>query len=83
MRSALWRGAMDVVAAETGDASSIHEALDEVVRLHAVLFCRPFGKVREGRFAEMVLFQRPEVLQIEPDVKSDRPVVVLPGDAGS
>ena len=54
----------DVVAAEAGDAARVHQALHEVVALHAVLVRGAVGKVRERRLAELVLFELPEVLQL-------------------
>ena len=40
----------------------------------------PSGEMRERRLAELVLFELPEVLQVQPRLKADRPVVVLPVD---
>ena len=41
-------GAMDVVAVEAGDPAAVHEALDEIIALHAVFVGGAVGKVREG-----------------------------------
>ena len=68
---------MHVMAAEAGDAAAIHEAVDEVVRLHAVLLRRALCVVSKRRLTEMPFFERPEILQLQPDVEADRPVVVL------
>src|SRR6202012_1443479 len=46
-KHSLVRRAMNVVATETGDAARIHQALHEVIPLHAVLVGGSVGKVRE------------------------------------
>ena len=53
--------AVRIVAAETGDAERIHQALNEIVALHAVLVRGAVRKVREARFAELVLFEPPNI----------------------
>ncbi len=55
-------GAVRIVAAETGDAARVHQALHEIVALHAVLVRGAVGKMGEGGFAELVLLQLPEVV---------------------
>ena len=58
------RGAVHIVAAEAGDAARVHQALHEIVALHAVLVRRAVGEMREGGLAELVLFELPEILQL-------------------
>ena len=72
--------AVRIVATETRDAARIHQALHEIVALHAVLVGGAVGKMREGGFAELVLLELPEIGEIQPDVKADRPIIVLPVD---
>jgi hypothetical protein len=43
-----------IVATETSNAPRVHETLNEIVALHAVLVSGPVGEVRESRFAELV-----------------------------
>ena len=71
------RRAMRVVAGEAREAVLIHEALDEVVSLHAILVSGAVGIMREGRGSERVLLELPEVPQFEAHLVTNRPVVVL------
>jgi hypothetical protein len=59
---------------------SIHNALDEIVALHAVLVCGAIGIVRKARFAERVRLELPIVLQPQSDVVANRPVIRFPVD---
>ena len=70
----------DIVASEAGDAAAVHHALDEVVALHAVLVRGAVGEMREGGLAELVIFELPEILQIQAHVIADRPVVIFAVD---
>ena len=70
-------GSMNIVAIETRHAAAIHDALNEVVALHSILVTRPVGEMHEVRFAEFVLLELPEILQVEPLVETDRPIVIL------
>ena len=72
--------AVRIVAAETGDAARIHQALNEIVALHAVLVRGAVRKMREARFTELVLFEPPKIRKAQSDVEADRPVVVLAFD---
>jgi len=45
--------AMRIVATEAGDAAGIHQALHEIVALHAVLVRRAVGEMGEGCFAQL------------------------------
>ena len=54
-------GAVHIVAGETGDAARVHHALHEIVALHAILVRGAVGEMSEGRLAELVLFQLPEI----------------------
>src|ERR1700719_3360715 len=68
---------MRIVAAKARNAASIHQAVDEVVALHAVLVRGPVREVREGGLAELVLFELPVVLKIFADIVADRPIVIF------
>ena len=54
-------GPVHVVATEAGHAASIHQALGEIVALHAVLMGRRVPEVGEGGLAEPMLLQSPEI----------------------
>src|SRR5215831_18493425 len=69
-----------IVATETRDAARVHEALNEIVALHAVLMRTAVGKVREACFTELVLFKLPKICKVQSDVEADGPIVVLPFD---
>ena len=73
-------GAVRIVATETRDAARVHEALNEIVALHAVLVRGAVGKMREARFAELVLFKLPKIRKVQSNVEADGPVVVLAFD---
>ena len=66
-----------IVATETRDAARVHEALNEIVPLHAVLVGGPIGEVREAYFSKLVLLQSPEVRQVQSNMKADGPIVIL------
>src|SRR5436190_23101887 len=68
---------MNVVTTEASDAVLVHGALDEVVALHSVLMTCAVREVREGCLAQLVLFELPEVFEVQALVKSNRPVVIL------
>src|SRR5579859_2858148 len=70
-------GAMGIVAAETSDAAGVHQALHEIIALHAILVCRAVGKMGERHLAELVIFELPEVNELAAHVKAHRPIVVL------
>ena len=72
--------AVRIVATETRDAARVHEALDEIVALHAVLVSGAVGKVREACFTELVLFKLPKICKVQSNVEADGPVVVLAFD---
>ena len=57
-------GAVHVVAAVAAHAVRVHDALHEIIALHAILVRGAVGEMRERLFAEFVLFQLPEILQI-------------------
>jgi len=74
-------GAMHVMTVETAYSAPIHDALNEIVALHAVLMRRAIGIVQEiGRRTERAFLQLPMVLQLHPDVIADGPIVVLAFD---
>src|SRR6516162_7015727 len=70
--------AMNIMAAEAGDAAPIHQALHENVALHSIFMGCSVREMGEGRLAQLVVFKPPEIFQIHPLMKADRPVVVLP-----
>ena len=72
--------AVRIVATETRDAACVHEALNEIVALHAVLVSSAVGKMREARFAELVLFKLPKIRKVQSNVEADGPVVILAFD---
>jgi hypothetical protein len=71
-------GAMCVMATETCNAASIHDALHEVVPLHPVLARRSVGEIRKAGLTKRVVFQHPEILQLKSYVVPNWPVVVPP-----
>ena len=71
---------MWIVATETGNAPSVHEAPDEIIPLHPVLVCRPVCEVGEGCPPELVFLQLPEVHQVQANMEADRPVIVFSFD---
>lgn len=73
--------AVNVVAVETGDAATIHNALHKVIALHSVLVGGTIRVVKEVRgFSERVVFQFPVIRQPQSNVVADRPVVILTFD---
>ena len=72
------RRAMSVVTRRARYAPLVHEALNEIVALHAVLVCRAVGIMRKAGFAERVRLELPKVLQPQSDAVTDRPVICLP-----
>ena len=54
--------AVNVMAGKTGYAASVHNALHEVVALHAIFVGGAIGQMGERRFAESVLFELPVIL---------------------
>lgn len=73
-------GAVCIVTREAGNAVCVHQAGDKVIALHAVFVRGAVGKMCEGGFAEFVIFELPEVSQLQSYVVTDRPIVVFPGD---
>ena len=62
-------GTVRIMATETRDAARVHEALNEIVALHAVLVSRAVGKMCEAGFAELVLFKLPKYARFNPTWK--------------
>ena len=59
--------AVHVMTIETGYPASVHDALHEIVALHAVLVRGAIGEIIEiSKLAKRVAFQLPEILQIQP-----------------
>lgn len=67
-----------VVTIEASYSAAVHNALDEIVSLHAV-FVR--GAIREiieiSRLANRVGFELPEILQFQSHMVADGPIVVF------
>src|SRR5262245_57870475 len=61
---------------ETGHTAAVHEALVEVVALHAVLMSGAICRIGKGCFTQFVVFQFPKVLEVGSLMKSCRPIVV-------
>ena len=72
------RRSMDVVTTEACHASPIHQALDKVIALHAVLVPRAISEMGEREIAKLVLLELPEILQVRSLIKPNGPIVVLP-----
>src|SRR5579883_985187 len=70
------RRSVHVVTIEARHAAPVHYALHEVISLHAVLVRGAIRKMREGRFAELMLLELPEVRQPKPHSIADRPIVI-------
>jgi hypothetical protein len=69
-----------IVAAEARHAAGIHQALNEIVALHPILVRRAVGEMGERGFAELVLLQLPEFIQVLPNLEAYGPIVVFSGD---
>src|SRR5262245_24880937 len=65
--------AMNIMAAEAGDSAPIHQALHEIVALHSIFMGCSVREMSKRRLAQLVLFQLPEILQVHPLMKADRP----------
>ena len=63
------------MAIEANDAPAIHDTLNEVIALHAILVGCAVRKMREGCFSEHMVFKFPEIIQIKTDLITDGPVV--------
>lgn len=70
--------AMHIMATEARDAMPVHQTLHVVVALHPVLVRSAICEIEEIGDAQPVLFERPVILQMQPDVKSNWPVIILP-----
>jgi hypothetical protein len=68
---------MHIVAAKAGDTMRVHDARDKVIALHAIFVRRSVREVRKGRFAQLVVFQFPEIFKVQADAETDRPIVVF------
>ncbi len=54
----------------------VHNALNKIIPLHPVLMSRAVREMSEGSFAQFVLFQFPEILQLLTGFESNWPVVI-------
>ena len=72
--------AVYVVTGSAGDAVLVHNALHEIIALHPVLVRGSVRKVSEGRLSEGVVFEHPEVCEMQPNPVADRPVIGLAFD---
>src|SRR5262249_18334810 len=72
--------AVHVMATEAGDSTPVHDTLNKVITLHAILVTGPVGEMHKVGLTQFMLFETPEVFQVQPLMKSNRPIVVLPLD---
>jgi hypothetical protein len=68
---------MHIVAAKAAHAVGVHLARNEIVALHPVLVGRAVREMGKRLLPRLVLFQLPEVLEIFPHFKPNRPIVIL------
>ena len=54
---------MHIVAAKACYTASVHDALHEIISLHAILMSAAIGIMREGRFTQRMLLKLPEIPQ--------------------
>lgn len=59
---------------------AVHDALHEIIALHAILVRRAIGEVIEGGLTKRAVFEFPEIPQPQTDVIPDRPVVIFSVD---
>jgi hypothetical protein len=71
---------MNVMAAKASHSVCVHRARDEIVALHPVLVRGAICEMRKARLAQLVFFQPPEVSEIQPDMETNRPIIILPLD---
>ena len=71
------RGSVHVVTARALDSAGIHYALNKVISLHPILVGRAIGVVSKRCLTQLVLFELPELLQLETGMEPDRPVIIL------
>src|SRR5689334_19405103 len=62
---------------KAGYAAVVHEALNEVIALHAILVRRAVGKMRERRVTKFMLFEFPEVVEVQAHMEANGPVIVF------
>ena len=55
----------------------VHHAIHEVIALHSILVRRAIGEMGESRLARFVLFQAPVIAELQADVETDGPIIVL------
>ena len=55
---------MHIVAAKACYTASVHDALHEIISLHAILVSAAIGIMREGRFTQRMLLKLPEIPQV-------------------
>jgi len=73
-------GTVRVMAIDARDASRVHQALHEIIALHAVLMRCSVGEMRKRQLAQLVVFKFPEIDQFFAHVKAHRPIVVFAFD---
>ena len=73
-------GTVRIMATRARDASRVHQALHEIIALHAVLMRCPVGEMRKRQLAQLVVFQFPKIDQFFAHVKANRPIVVFAFD---
>ena len=52
---------VNIMATEARHTARVHYALDKIVALHSILMRGAIGEMRETLFAQLVLFQLPEI----------------------
>ena len=52
---------MYVMTTEARHTTAIHQALDEIITLHAILVARAVGKMHKIGLAQLVIFEPPEI----------------------
>src|SRR5579863_7883398 len=68
-------GPVDIVACCTCHAMAVHDALNEIVALHAILMCSTVGEMEEVGFSKRDVFKLPVVRQTKTDAIAHRPVI--------
>lgn len=68
---------MHIMATEAGDAVTVHDALYEIVALHAVFMSGAIGEVIKVGCPQRRDFKLPIILQFSPDLVTNWPVVIF------
>src|SRR6516164_7741296 len=69
---------MNLVTVKTRDPATVHDALHEIISLHAVLVRGTVWKIEKIRcFAKAVVLQLPEICEPQSYLIANRPIVIL------